>query len=88
MVDDLVVQIAVASNEQSSGIQSITSSITELDSLTQKNAQLASESSTSATDLNAQTERRHEVAGAFAGLIEGSGFNGNSRREMVLHDKN
>ncbi len=73
VVDDLIGQIAVASNEQTSGIQSVASSITELDALTQKNAQLASESSTAATELNSQTERLHEVAGAFTGLIEGSG---------------
>ena len=70
-VDDLIGQIAIASNEQSSGIQSITRSITELDSLTQKNAQLASESSGSASELNDQTERLHQVAGAFTQLIEG-----------------
>ena len=72
VVDELIGQIAVASNEQSTGIQSIASSITELDGLTQRNAQLASESSTAATELNSQTERLHGVAGAFNGLIEGS----------------
>jgi hypothetical protein len=70
-VDELVGHIAVASNEQSSGIQNVASSIAELDGLTQKNAQLANESSTSAAELNAQTERLHEVAGAFNRLIEG-----------------
>jgi methyl-accepting chemotaxis protein len=72
VVDDLVGQIAVASNEQNTGIRNITNSISELDALTQKNAQLASDSSSAAVDLNAQTERLHEVASDFTGLIEGS----------------
>ncbi len=72
VVDELVGQIAVASNEQSTGIRNITNSISELDALTQKNAQLASDSSSAAEDLNSQTERLHEVASDFTGLIEGS----------------
>jgi methyl-accepting chemotaxis protein len=72
VVDDLVGQIAVASNEQSIGIRNVTSAIGELDILTQGNAHLASESSASAAELNAQTERLQGVASAFTGLIEGS----------------
>jgi methyl-accepting chemotaxis protein len=74
VVDELVGQIADASNEQSSGIGHVTRSINELDQLTQKNAQLATQSSESASDLNAQTERLYGVAGSFNLLIEGRGI--------------
>ena len=86
VVDELIGQIAVASNEQSTGIQSVASSIAELDALTQRNAQLASESSTAATELNAQTGRLHDVAGAFTGLIEGSsGSHSAAQSEQATH---
>jgi methyl-accepting chemotaxis protein len=70
-VDELIAQIANASQEQDQGINQVSRSIADLDHLTQKNASLAEETSASASELAAQTERLREVAAAFEHLARG-----------------
>jgi methyl-accepting chemotaxis protein len=71
-VDDLIGQIARASNEQSAGVLEVAKSMTELEQLTQQNAQVASESSSAAAALDEQTARIRAVAAGFTRLNEGT----------------
>jgi len=70
-VDDLIVQIATASQEQSLGVDQISGSLRQLDGHTQHNATLADETSTSAASLHGQTVRLRAVADAFTVLAKG-----------------
>ena len=56
-VTDLVSEIAVASREQSTGIQQINLAVGEMDSVTQQNATLVQESTNMAESLQAQAEQ-------------------------------
>ena len=53
-VDDLVGGIAIASREQSQGIEQITIAVSEMDKVTQANAATAEESASASEELNAQ----------------------------------
>jgi methyl-accepting chemotaxis protein len=53
-VDDLVAQIATASDEQTRGITQVTTAVSQMDSVTQNNASGAEESASAAEELNAQ----------------------------------
>jgi methyl-accepting chemotaxis protein len=62
-VDDLVGEIATASNEQSQGIGQISVATNQMDSVTQSNAASAEESASASEELNAQ-------AGTLQGIVE------------------
>ena len=62
-VDDLVAEIATASNEQSTGIGQVNSAVTQMDKVTQGNAASAEESAAAAEELHAQ-------ASALKGAVE------------------
>ena len=53
-VDELVVEIATASTEQTQGIGQVTQAVSQMDQVTQKNAASAEESASAAEELNAQ----------------------------------
>ena len=50
-------EIAAASREQSSGIEQINTSVSEMDKVIQENAATAEESSSASEELNAQAEQ-------------------------------
>ncbi len=54
-MDQLVVNIANASNEQSTGIGQITTAVSQMDKVTQQNAAGAEESASASQELNGQT---------------------------------
>jgi aerotaxis receptor len=64
-VTELVSQIAVASSEQSSGIEQINQAVTVLDRMTQQNAVLVEQSTASAESLRHQAERLVDAVGVF-----------------------
>ena len=70
-VDELVAQIAVSSREQDDGIRQVVGTISELDTLTQRNSALSEETSGSAQELGSQTNRLRDVAQAFTLLARG-----------------
>jgi methyl-accepting chemotaxis protein len=78
-VDDLIVQIAAASREQSEGITQVTRTMSDLDQLTQKNAAMAEETSASAIALGEQTDRLRDVADAFTTLARGGRSSASAR---------
>lgn len=63
-VDDLVAEIATASNEQSQGIAQVNTAVTQMDKVTQSNAASAEESAAAAQELGSQ-------ATALQGAVDG-----------------
>jgi len=64
-VNDLVAEIAAASNEQSQGIEQINTAIGQMDQVTQSSAANAEESASAAEQLNAQAEELHNMTDEF-----------------------
>jgi len=64
-VADIVAEIATASGEQSTGIQSVTLAVAKIDETTQQNAALVEESSAAAISLEEQSRRLGELIGFF-----------------------
>ena len=70
-VDDLVGEIAAASNEQSQGITQVLTAITHMDSATQTTAATAEESAAAAQELNAQAFALDRVVDQLESLVKG-----------------
>ncbi len=68
-VDELIAEIAMASKEQSEGIGQVTRAVGEMDKVTQANAATAEETSSAATELNAQTERLRVVIAELTSMV-------------------
>ena len=64
-VSDIIGEITVASNEQSSGISQINGAVTQLDQMTQQNAALVEESAAAAESLREQAARPSQVVSTF-----------------------
>jgi len=85
-VGELIGEIAVASNEQSQGIEQINTAVTQMDKVTQQNAANAEESASASEEMNAQAEQLRGIIGDLAALVGGSGegirqkFDGSSIR--------
>lgn len=70
-VNELMAEIAGASQEQSQGIQQINSAIAQMEKVTQQSAATAEESAAAAEELSAQAETMMEVVQQLADLVEG-----------------
>ncbi len=70
-VDDLVAEIAQASQEQSQGIGQVLTAVTQMDKVTQTNAASAEESAAAAEELNAQAQLLDEAVTQLEVLVEG-----------------
>lgn len=64
-VNDLVMEIAAASGEQSQGIEQVNTAVSQLDKVTQQNAANAEESASAAEELNGQASEMQGLVGAF-----------------------
>jgi methyl-accepting chemotaxis protein len=71
-VDELVVNIALASTEQRQGIDQVTTAVAQMDTVTQHNAANAEETSAAATELNAQAAGLKDAVAQLAQLIGGA----------------
>jgi methyl-accepting chemotaxis protein len=70
-VDDLIGEIATASNEQSQGITQVLTAITHMDTATQTTAATAEESAAAAQELNAQALSLDHVVDQLGALVQG-----------------
>ncbi len=68
-VDGLVAEVAVASQEQSEGLDQINSAITQMDQVTQSSAANAEESASAAEELNAQSEELRSASEQLAKMV-------------------
>ena len=71
-VDELVAEIANASNEQNQGIGQVSTAVSQMDKITQANAAGAEETASAYEELNAQAEVMRESVGHLMLLIDGS----------------
>jgi methyl-accepting chemotaxis protein len=69
-VCDLMGRIAIASQEQLKGIREVTSSVTQMESITQQNAALVEESAASAETMSAQAQELVEAVARFRTAID------------------
>ena len=77
-VAGLVAEIAMASKEQSQGIEEVNKAVTEMNKVTQQNASNAEESASASEEMNAQAEQmKVHVQGLVALVNGGKGNNGN-----------
>jgi len=81
-VNELVGEIAAASQEQSQGIDQINKAVTEMDKVAQETASSAEESASASEEMNAQAEQMKQISMALLGIIGGDTSNlENSCRE-------
>jgi methyl-accepting chemotaxis protein len=65
-VNDLIAEIAAASQEQSSGIEQINTAVAQMDKVTQQNAANSEESASAAEELSSQAEELKNMISRFA----------------------
>jgi methyl-accepting chemotaxis protein len=82
-VDTLVAEIALASNEQTQGIEQVNTAVSQMDKVTQSNAAGAEESAAAAEQLNAQAVVLQDSVAGLLALVEGE-VNGR-RQSNVKH---
>jgi len=70
-VNQLVADIASASHEQATGVQEITKAMQEMDSVTQKNASVASDTKHLSLELNEQSESMRNAVSDLQKLVTG-----------------
>lgn len=71
-VDDLVAEIAAASNEQKQGISQISMAMSQMDSVTQSNAASAEESASASEELTAQAQMLQSIVIDLQRLVAGA----------------
>lgn len=72
-MDQLVGEIAAASNEQSQGISQVNTAMSEMDKVTQSNAASAEQSASAANELTSQTSAMKEAVMELLALVGGQG---------------
>jgi len=77
-LDELVVEMANASKEQSQGIQQVATAVSQMDKVTQSNASNAEETAAAAEELNAQAALLKEAVGNLQRLA-GAGARATAR---------
>jgi methyl-accepting chemotaxis protein len=70
-VDDLVGEIAAASNEQAQGIEQVNIAVTEMDKVTQRNAATAEETAAASEELSAQAEEMKRIVSDLSAMVGG-----------------
>jgi methyl-accepting chemotaxis protein len=83
-VDGLVGEVSQASTEQSQGIGQVTSSVSQMDKITQDNAANAEETASAAEELNAQAEMMRETVSELQRLVGGRAALSAPRKEANL----
>ncbi len=71
-VNNIISDIAVASEEQTQGVVQINSSITQVDKVTQATASNSEESAAAAEELSSQAEQMKEIVNSLSLLLNGS----------------
>jgi methyl-accepting chemotaxis protein len=72
-VRQLVSDVSVATNQQSTGIGQVAQTVSQMERVTQATAATAEEAAAASEELNAQAETSMEVVAGLAALIDGSG---------------
>jgi len=72
-VDEIIAQIAKASEEQSQGIQQVNRGVSDMDTVTQANAATAEETSAASAELNHQTSHLKSIVEELSLMVDGRG---------------
>jgi methyl-accepting chemotaxis protein len=70
-VDDLIAEIAVASQEQSQGIDQVSRAVSDMDQVTQANAATAQQTSAAATELSSQAAQLQGIISELNHMVSG-----------------
>jgi len=70
-MDTLVAEIAAASGDQSQGVAQLSTTVSEMDRVTQQNAGTAEETAAASEELNQQAQAMHEAISTLGALIGG-----------------
>lgn len=79
-VDQLVAEIATASDEQNQGILQINGAVSQMDKVTQANASNAEETAAAAEELNSQAAMMRDSVLALRRLVDGGGNSNSSAK--------
>ncbi len=71
-VDELIAQVAAASNEQSLGVSRVNTAVTQMDKVTQSNAASAEESASASEELKAQSRSMRDTVENMNAMVTGS----------------
>jgi ABC-type transporter Mla subunit MlaD len=82
-VDNVIAEIATASQEQSQGITQVGSALNQMDKVTQSNAASAEETAAAAEQLNAQSMELNHVVTLLHEIIEGTRRNSESESKTI-----
>jgi methyl-accepting chemotaxis protein len=82
-VDDLVAEVAAASQEQSQGLEQVKTAVAQMDKVTQSNAASAEESASAGEELSSQTKSLQDAVGQLMAL---AGKSSNALRENAPTD--
>ncbi|SDY78594.1 methyl-accepting chemotaxis sensory transducer with Cache sensor [Collimonas sp. OK242] len=86
-VTDIMAEVTVASEEQSSGIEQVNQAVMQMDKVTQQNAALVEQVAAAATSLDGQAQRLQDAVSVFqvAGLRHnGNGSGGSSNNAPAV----
>jgi methyl-accepting chemotaxis protein len=88
-VNELVTEIAAASNEQSQGIEQIGTAVSQIDTVTQQNAGNAEESASAAEELSAQAEELSRMVAELTRMVSGNDASSNpsAGKHKFQHDR-
>ena len=78
-VTDIMAEISLASQEQSTGIESVNQAVGEMDEATQQNAAMVEQASSAAASLQKEAQMLAEVVGVFQLTADPEGSRGTSR---------
>ncbi|MEM9160865.1 MAG: methyl-accepting chemotaxis protein [Verrucomicrobiota bacterium] len=71
-VEQVMVKIAAASDEQAKGLTQINTAVHQINSVTQENASIAEEAASASKDLSAQADTIQKLTERLNGIVEGS----------------
>ena len=79
-VEELIGEIAAASNEQTQGIGQINTAVTEMDKVTQQNAATAEESASASEEMSAQAEQMKAMVRDLLAMVGENSADSHSRQ--------
>ncbi|NOX24753.1 MAG: methyl-accepting chemotaxis protein, partial [Deltaproteobacteria bacterium] len=72
-IGQLIKEVAIASNEQTTGVNQVNQAITQLDQAVQQIAANSEESASAAEEMNAQVESIRDTLSGLTRMVNGSG---------------
>lgn len=79
-VDELVSEIAAASQEQAQGIEQVNKAVAEMDKVTQQSAAIAEESSGASEEMNSQAEKLKHFVAQLIDIVGGNANHSDAQR--------